>query len=551
MSDATDRNVRAPAPERRQAGNGVAGARSDPDEWPDRQPGAEKWLDDRPDPDEWPDRQPGAEQWLNKGSDPTDGSGRRVGGASGGADGSSFANAIMDPRLPFRRPTDLFFRYRNRDFISNNLVLTASRSMGIVAHGSRECTCGIPGVAGMNNESTFSPWKTRIAQHMGMLITDIDDETVIVGGEGRLAHSLEAAAERRPGQPLVVAQMCDYECLVEDIEGVATQAGSDHGTSVTTFSTTFGERHPLWRADCRWEPLLGPLRDPSTRPTDEEIDPQGVNLVGMGPGETTNELVDLLRELGINVLGEFFPYFDPDTVAPLRRARLWVLNPWRVVQLGPGEILSDAGLDVLSAEVPHGVEGTLRWLDRVGEGLGREPPSQATRAALAARHAPEIEALRASARGKSVAFVVPERHLAELADPAFFYGLNPVAFLTELGFGVTLVTTGGEGDARGSEVSSLDEGLGVDADADVRIVAHDPARSVVDTLRALDCELVYSEYTADERVAQAGKVQFDVRDFEPGFRGAVRTARRLLSAASAPFFRRYQQYLGDTGGGAA
>jgi hypothetical protein len=308
---------------------------------------------------------------------------------------------------------------------------------------------------------------------------------------------------------------------------VARKVREERGGRILTHDNVVSEG-PLAHLDNRWAPFLsGALGN-----GEAGIDPAGVNLCGYFTADAPAraEVEALLAAVGVRVRGVAFPYVDPASVAALASASLWVVSPWAVVEKGLGAAVDGLGLKALRTPGPFGMDGTRRWVDAIATALGLPPLDAGRFESLVRPWQAAWEGVRARLAGRSAALVAPGAHLAEALGPAFFYGLDPVALLRDLGLRVFLVPTGQPGDAC-KDPGAIPDG--------VELILPAPGEPVSGTLRRAGCDLVYSDYATDARVLAAGAMPFGVRDLEPGPGGAVRTGQRILARCGTPFFRSY------------
>ena len=417
--------------------------------------------------------------------------------------------------MPHELGEDIFFGSWGNNFISNELLLRSPGSAQVLYHGNRECAPGAPLAAGNEDLYHFSPWSRACEDLSGFRCTDFDDEAAALGGEGRLCRALAQSAGQAAGRPVYVTQTCEYACLAEDLAGVVERERQASGAEVAAMDIYRGPANPLSQTENKWDVAL---RARLARRAAGEADPCGVHLVGLGPPDSPGlaELEAMLASLGVKVYCRLFPYLDWARLDSLGKARLWVMSPWAPVQQALRGLLQDSGDQVVTLPSPYGVRGTAAWARGILEALGQGKAAAARAAALARKPGQALAALAAQARGQAAGFAAPQSCVRELSSPEFFYGFDPLAFLKELGWRCVVLRT--------------------------RCQAK-PKESLAQAMRRAPCSLFYTDWPADSRVAAAGKTPFSVRHMEPGFAGALRTARRLLRRGRAPFFPRYARYL--------
>jgi len=402
-----------------------------------------------------------------------------------------------------------------------------------VFHGNREC------------QQVRQPLSDRFAhganpfhpsrRHWSWMVshtrfTDTDDRAAVFGGEDRLQGLLDRLEQEVPGQEVRVLVGCDAEVVGDDVPGLCRMARGE-GRNVACFNP------PLPRftdaTDRNWWLQFLQDRDRSVTPV-----PGTVNLGGFQwPGHPAlAETEALLARTGVRVACRMLPGHWPDLRTAVGGAQVTVLSPWFPVQEVLGSALAEEGLPVRTLPLPYGVQPTRSWLAATAEASGREPPTEDLWAEMLRPWAAELEGMRTRTAAVRVALVADWGTAAEMCDASFFFGLDPLAMLTDMGFPVLVM---------GREASRVVEAAAREhPGARIEAVEMDP--SVEDPearLREVRPDLVYCDREDARVVKTAGAVPFGVGDLEPGLAGAVRTLRRLLARAGLQLYRRYGAWL--------
>lgn len=402
-----------------------------------------------------------------------------------------------------------------------------------VFHGNREC------------QQVRQPLSDRFAhganpfhpsrRHWSWMVshtrfTDTDDRAAVFGGEDRLQGLLDRIDAESPGREVRVLVGCDAEVVGDDVPRVCRMARSE-GRNVACFNP------PLPRftdaADRNWWLQFLQDRDRTVAPEEG-----AVNLGGFQWPEhpAMAETEALLARAGVRVACRMLPGHRPDLRTSVGSGQVTILSPWFPVQEVLGSALATEGLPVRTLPLPYGEKPTRSWLAATAEAAGREPLSDASWDEATKPWITDLQEMRARAGTVRVVLAADWGTATEMCDPAFFFGLDPLAMLADLGFPVVVMGR----EASGAVERARREWPGARLEA----IDLDPAVEDVETrLREVGPDLVYCDRDDAAAVKAAGAVPFGIGDLEPGLAGAVRTLRRLLARAGLRLYRRYGPWL--------
>lgn len=428
-------------------------------------------------------------------------------------------------RFPYELGQSMFFRPWGGNFVANEMVLHSPGLGTLVCHSNRECLCALIPPTGSYERYHCCPWPRDMEDARARWITDFDDLAVTRGGQERLYSAVSKAVQQSGNRPVFVIEMCEYQAMGEDVEGVVNMVRRNTGGHIITHENVFTEG-PLAGLDNRWAPILSSILE-----KERDKNPVGIVLCGYCLPRTKvhEELKKLFSSVGIELLAVVFPYLDTTSVAALSKASLWVINPWTVVEKGLGRAVDALGLHAIRAPTPFGFEGTKKWLLQISAALGKPIGEQLEEHIGTLK--PAWERIFSMLSDKRAGLVVPAHDALAALSPHVFYGLDPISMLKELGIRPCVILY----DASDDRVPALPDG--------VEVFVASSHESISETIRSAGCDLVYSDYAADTRVLKAGAMPFSIRLVESGLEGAIRTGLRLLSRCTTPFFRRYAGYL--------
>ncbi|MBM4388398.1 MAG: hypothetical protein FJ088_11705, partial [Deltaproteobacteria bacterium] len=416
--------------------------------------------------------------------------------------------------------------------------------INFVAHASRECTYAATFLT-KSLKSGTSPWKAvhffKSIEFDNVFFTDINDSTIIGGGEERLEEALGSARDASPERETVVIGNCDYYMIGDNIGSVCRRCAPASGGKITHLNPPLPGFHEVNSSNW-WRDFLN-----SVDFSGEKGD-YSVNLAGFGSYDDPGvmELTFLLNRVGIEVKSVILPNISPAARDNFGKAGITVLFPWHPVIETLARPLGEKGMRTISPAAPYGIKGTIEWLNTVkkataeaagGESFRRltdsaEPVSDDLLKELAGEFAPGFCERRESAKGINIGLVCDAGTVGELLSPGFFFGFDPRGFFNELGFGLKIFVP--------PEIRS--RGLPENSKRlfpDVDVVCFDDGDSYRELFHEHDARIVYCDVCGGRTVKEAGAVPFGVDSLEIGLSGAMSTLRKLLSLSKINIYSRY------------
>lgn len=434
--------------------------------------------------------------------------------------------------------------------------LDPSRLFSFVQHSDSECVHVSPHAPARLVGLVSLPWERRAgasrAVHAGrflesaatdeLITTELDERDVILGNPAKLDQALAHALARQPehGRTVFVSNTCVPVVTGEDVESRVRSAQAASGAPLLYLTVTPGSMVNVFHE------MLVDRRLAAERAA-AEPGPRRVNLVGFAKGPDLEELVALLRAVGVEVGAVVLPDLAPELVDALPRAGVSVYRPNALWQHLYDQLRAGSRIRAHSPGAPYGLAATRRWIGEVARAAGVEADldalwQEAVRPVLA-----RWDALRDRAGRFRLGLVVRAEETHYLTTPASTWGIPLVAALEEMGFGLDVL------------VHVEDREAAYRAAAEVQATFSAPERHQIKVFKTLEMMLrllgesparaVLTSHTYDWRVTGSGKVPFSLQPFEMGVAGAVRTAERLLAICETPFYARYGRYLRRTRSG--
>gem|GEM_PF-1850352 len=378
---------------------------------------------------------------------------------------------------------------------------------------------------GANRTATPPGFSVSGQEHQ--MFTDIQDRDVIKGADKLLDEALETLADH-PNRPEMV--FVQSGCLPD-------VTGDDLEASVARTSKRL--RLPVVVVGIQNDPVSGAMSqlvDTAEIAPDRALDPGSIALIGVPDFAGRRSLDELLARAGISVLTAVLPNLDRHAIELLSRAEVLVGYPWDRHRETAGRLAQRlAPARSILPGAPFGVSGTSRWLEAIGEAVGR---SEAVKQALAAELedvAPRWRALRARARRYRVGFIVDQPNWRGVLNPNRTLGVPMLPMLREMGFGVDVLVYAGTSTVKRNETH---------AEGNIRVRSFRSCAELDARLAETEVVAWYTEMLYDRRLTRNGKNPFSLRQFRMGLRGALESLNELVRLAELPFYRRYSRYLG-------
>ncbi len=361
---------------------------------------------------------------------------------------------------------------------------------------------------------------------------------LVLGTADPIRERIKAALAREETRLLAFFSTCVADLVGLDVEGIIAE-DNVRDVPVLVWTASPDEGLPLSRF---WAQLFKVAERPGG-----PAKPGHVNLVGFAAegSAPAREIAADLAAAGVTADGFVIPSFRTEHVARFAEASATIVNRDKIIVGEMREVREQwPELPVVEVDPPFGPTATAAFCRKSAAAAGAELDEER----LAARWAPHEAtwlALRRRAAEHEVAIIVHPWEIDYLTAPETIYGLPLVSLLSEMGFRVRVVVIPGSGGDGPALVQSVLAGLGGEAEG-LSVVAGEQLEEPGDDaaaserldamLRALPSSLVFTELPPDQRILDAGRLSIHPRDFEPGFAGAVRTARRLVRLAESRFF---------------
>jgi hypothetical protein len=450
-------------------------------------------------------------------------------------DTKSLSDSLFEFRDLWDSASDsLFQQWGNEDFFFISMMF--SPGVKHLCHGGRECPAGTPPFVDPNDHHVPLPWRLNFApgQMHQIRMTDVDDHSVIFGGESRLREILDETPDD-PESIVIVTSHCEYEYIGDRTNEVSSDYARKRNSTLVHQPSPMPQFVSQTSKLNWWQTIVD--RIPATS---KQKRTNAINLIGFAPvGDPyLQTLESLLGELGVDVINRFYPIFESAQLTHFPSARLSIIRPWMPVETVIGSLLEARGYPMMRIPAPYGVTGTKRWLDEVCAALEMATPTEFWWENQCARRFPDFAGDKQRSANMHLGFVARAAFVEELFRPDFFFGIDLGELLNDWGCTVSMLIMSNAENDRDATEAFVQSKLN-----DATVTFFDDWEKVQAVLEADPCRLVYSDIDRNPMLTRAGKVQFSIHDLQLGLDGARYTLRRLLASQELDFYRQYGRYL--------
>lgn len=409
-----------------------------------------------------------------------------------------------------------------------------------VHHGELECRYATLG-QGIDLTYFFNyPWSrqpeglSRKGRGIGNYDTDLTEMDMIMGPRNKLESVLETVADNMgEADMLWINTTCVSDVVGDDFEDITSRMQSSCGIPVFCSGPKTNE---IMKA---FSIMIEKYRGGDVGGRESQVLPRSVvNLLGFPCIKGTDEMLRYLDEMGVNINVRMLPELAFRDLGKVADTGINILYPLSAFEEFYDAVLEGVEAKRIREPAPYGMEKTKQWLKVVAKETGTTRQFNS----LWKRSFGSVEerwsSLRAAAAEFRLAFVVDKVDLECLLNDDQNFSIDPLNFIMEMGFGVKLLLFA-DSNTRREELAYA--ALAPDG-CDTAIFSNKSELSAL--LKEGDIHAVYSDYFFDDRIANAGKPQFSLNNFEMGIHGALRTVEALLRVCRLPFYGRFRKYIG-------
>lgn len=257
------------------------------------------------------------------------------------------------------------------------------------------------------------------------LCTNLKEEDVVYGGEGKLYAALEDIARRLKPPHVAVLSSCCPGIIGDDIDKVVERANRELNLDVGWLDTS-GFKSSYWPNgyDMAHHYMVHHIMDPSVEPDNKTI-----NIIPYGNAAAVDEqeCTRLLEALGLTVQTPLtVPFTDLERVrvAPKAKANTMMCMTfgWNFAR----QMQQRFGTGMIPDSHPLSVHFTKRWLRSVAEVFDCRERAEALIEAEIAAIESDWASLRESLTGKRIAITAGHDKMPSLLAMALELGMEPV-----------------------------------------------------------------------------------------------------------------------------
>ena len=438
-------------------------------------------------------------------------------------------------------------RWTNRAFQqAGGCVLTSGisrlatvRNGLVLNHAPIGCASGLYGYREVYNNIPTALGRPPV--NFRWISSNLTEEDIIFGGEGKLEATIREAEERYHPEAIFIISSCASGIIGDDIEGVVRKLQTEiTARLVPIHCEGFRSQVPQTAFDAFWHGILKYLVN---KP--EKKQPDLINLVA--PFSVTwgdrQELIRLVRRLNLRV--NYVPEFATvDELKVVGEAALTVTTCQSYGDYLQKALYEHYGVPYVRSPVPVGIEQTSLWLREIAKHTGRTELVEEVIESEIAAIQPHIDNLKKQLAGQKVSLFVNGGQARALGIPIL---------AAELGLPITGIST-----LEYDELAIEDVKRIVDRHGDYNIhVAEFQAfeqSAILDELKPdiyTGCPFVGSVYKREAGLARMHSFRSDPSSFgqQFGYRGAVtyghvilkilrnRSLNKLLGEKTAPPYK--------------
>ena len=437
------------------------------------------------------------------------------------------------------RKSRFFDTWGAGDALGTSAGIEVREELVLLMHASRECAFATNSLSG-DISAGMRPWgreKLDLSRAPGnFLVTDVDDRSIIKGGEERFEAALQDALAAHPNAHVSVFQGCDYHMIGDNIHPVCRACAGVDGDRIQFTQPQIPQFQEM-NSRSWWGSFLDACGSAGT----PRADIPTVNLAGYGPPGSADvlEMTALLSAAGVSVAAVAMPFHSDHAAERWGEAWTTLVSPWLPVDEMFTDQIRRLGLPYAAPALPYGVQGTRVWLAGVCDVLGLPAPDPTWFDATFAARASRLPELMRATAGLRCGVVFDKGSLQELISPVFFYGTTPLDALGDADFDLTIVhapRTPPPEPTRSGALARLHR-------RDVTFETWDPSVPLDDVLAHYDFDLVYCDALDTGFLRRAGVTPFTMHDLGMGPGGAVRSLDNLLARGRLRLYRRYHRFL--------
>ncbi len=418
------------------------------------------------------------------------------------------------------------------------MVFSTGGDVATVGSCDRECLNMFSFLAYPKERGSLrNPWGVRASEDLfdHLHSVHLSTQSAIMGDNDGLDTCLANVKESESPPGLVIfIDSCTSRLIGQDLVGPVQRFKSKSDIPIVHYETYLPERQELATFKKFWSDVF-----PQLAITQKTPDSSKIALLGFPP-ESLFEIRKLFGKMDLQIHSCLYPTLSIRDLKAFPECGVFLLNDWEFIQRIFHPALDTFQQTTASLPLPFGIQGSEKFYEHVAEITGRKFVGDPEIVDAAKRN---FENERSVLKNESVAFFLRYKEAQfHLSDRGRF-GLPLVDFMHEIGLRVKLYlfleTDANEPDERWVRSVGLDPENG----DTVRCYGH--WREMIDLLNSNDFRFVYTEVFRDQRVTKAGKIPLTFHHLQPGFSGAVRTARLLKLMIRSDFYKRYNSYLPD------
>ncbi len=354
----------------------------------------------------------------------------------------------------------------------------------------------------------------------------------IIMGSDEVEHSLAQLDHLNPSPEMAIfVESCIPRMIGLDLEGPVNRFQRKNTVPLIPYKVTLSEKQYLDTFREFWVHCYEQMADKAAAPESDVVSLFGIT-------DDTGDLVyQLLEQNGVRCQSNLFPLLDVPSLRNLPKSSLLVVNEWEYIEVLFSDLIQKLNRPVLRLPLPYGIEGSLLFVREIVKRLHDRDLMSLDQNEQLLQYQQEFQKEKERIEGERVAIILKMEDLPEQLLPGRRFGLPFIDLLHELGLAVDCLVY--VPDATSSDLVEPCRAAGLKLENGDRCTVFRRYDDLTELLHDGEFKLVYSEAFRDRRITSAGKFPINLKAFQPGFSGAVATARRIAKALEMNFYKNH------------
>jgi hypothetical protein len=400
-----------------------------------------------------------------------------------------------------------------------------------LVHGEPECRWIEPDLGPRTVAYANLPWivtkQDNIIRSSGNC-TNLSEKEAIFGGLDRFEAAMQEAVSNQEVDFIWVNNTCLPKVIGDDIESTIKRFSKKSPCPIFSLNTDKDSPDQAFFDLVKQINKKTDIKDPPER--------SGLNLVGFPPTRGRDEIIATLTKMQIDINAMVLPDIGIDLLNRYKQGKASIVYPQEKWLTLINTVMQDWQVDWQAPPAPYGLKRTAEWYQKIAEVCDRSPQSSSW-----PDYQQKWQDLSAQAKSHTLAFVIAGISVDRFVEAQYFYGVEVLSLLQEMGFKLAILFYG-DLESRKADIEKINSSLGHDR-VNIDFQYFSSPEELGQLLANPALSAIYSEVFFDRRVTKSGKPGFNLSLFEMGFAGALRSLAKLLKICNWNFYSDYVDYI--------